>query len=103
MQIIGNKVKKNMYYKGYILMRLKQIGKEWEIANLLKGMESSEPGDDWKIDYASPIYGPWDVIVECSFTKLQDLDKVVTYCRVNMSDLIEETTTLTGTKPDFVR
>ncbi len=94
-----------MYYKGYILMRLKQIGKEWDIVEKLRGLKSSEPEDDWKIEYVTPIYGPWDVIVECSFTKLQDLDKIVTYCRVN-SDLnawIEETTTLMGSRPDYTR
>ena len=83
-------------------MRLKQIGKEWEIVEKLKGLVSSEPEDDWKINYVAPIYGPWDVIVECSFSALQDLDKIVTYCRVNMREFIEETVTLTGTRADFV-
>ena len=92
-----------MYYRGYLLMRLKIIGKEWEIVNKLKGLISSEAGEDWKITYATPIYGGWDVIVECSFTKLQELDKIVTYCRVDeeLSQWIEETITLCGTKPNY--
>jgi len=69
----------------------------------LKGLKSSEGGEDWKVDYATPVYGGWDLIIECSFTKLQDLDKIVTYCRVDdeLSQWIEETTTLCGTKPNF--
>lgn len=92
-----------MYYRGYLLMRLRIIGKEWEIVNKLKGLKSSEAGEDWEINYATPIYGGWDVIVECSFTKLQELDKIVTYCRVNeeLSQWIEETITLCGTKPNY--
>jgi len=84
-------------------MRLKIIGKEWEIVNKLKGLKSSEAGEDWEINYATPIYGSWDVIVECSFTKLQELDKIVTYCRLNeeLSQWIEETITLCGTKPNY--
>ena len=92
-----------MYYRGYLLIRLKIIGKEWEIVNKLKGLKSSEPGEDWEITYATPIYGGWDVIVECSFTNLQELDKIVTYCRVDedLSLWIEETLTLCGTQPTF--
>jgi len=42
-------------------------------------------------------------MVECSFSKLKDLDKIVTFCRVNkeLSAWIEETTTLMGSKNDF--
>ena len=63
-------------------MRLKVIGTEWKVVEKLKGLKSSEPGEDWKVTYATPIYGGWDLIVECSFSQLQDLDKIVTYCRV---------------------
>lgn len=92
-----------MYYRGYLLMRLKIIGKEWEIVEKLKGLKSSEASEDWMINYATPIYGGWDVIVECSFTKLKELDKIVTYCRIDedLSQWIEETITLCGTKPNF--
>jgi len=55
------------------------------------------------VTYATPIYGGWDLIVECAFTRLRDLDNIVTYCRVDdeLSQWIEETTTLCGTKPNF--
>ena len=92
-----------IYYRGYILIRLKAIGTEWKVVEKLTNLKSTEPDEDWKITYATPIYGGWDVIVECSFTKLQELDKIVTYCRVEeqLSQWIEETTTLCGTKPNY--
>ena len=92
-----------MYYRGYILIRLKVIGTEWKVVEKLTGLKSKESEEDWKITYATPIYGGWDVIVECSFSKLIDLDKIVTFCRVDeeLSLWIEETTTLMGSKNDF--
>ncbi len=91
------------YYRGYILIRLKIVGKEWEVAENLSGLESKEEGEDWKVTYATPVYGGWDVMVECSFSNLNELDKIVTYCRVDekLSEYIEETTSLIGTKNDF--
>ncbi len=43
------------------------------------------------------------MIVECSFSKLRDIDKIVTFCRVDkdLSKWIEETTTLMGSKNDY--
>ncbi len=92
-----------MYYRGYILIRLKVIGTEWEVVKKLTNLKSSDQDEDWKITYATPVYGGWDVIVECSFSKLKDLDKIVTYCRVDndLSQWIEETTTLMGSKNDY--
>jgi hypothetical protein len=92
-----------MYYRGYILIRLKSIGSEWKVVEKLTGLKSKDPGDNWRITYATPIYGGWDVIVECSFCKLKDLDKIVTFCRVDndLSTWIEETTTLMGSKNDY--
>lgn len=91
------------YYRGYILVRLKIVGKEWKVVEKLNGLTSKEPGEDWKVTYATAIYGGWDVIVECAFTNLNELDKIVTYCRTDdeLSNWIEETTTLMGTKDDF--
>ena len=42
-------------------------------------------------------------MVECSFSKLRDIDKIVTFCRVDkeLSQWIEETTTLMGAKNDY--
>jgi len=61
-----------MYYRGYILIRLKVIGTEWKVVDKLIGLKSTELEEDWKITYATPLYGAWDVIVECSFNKLKD-------------------------------
>ena len=93
-----------MYYRGYILIRLRVIGTEWDVVKKLTGLKSTKPDEDWKITYATPIYGGWDVIVECTFSKLKDLDKIVTFCRIDkdLSLWIEETTTLMGSKKDFV-
>jgi len=93
----------DMYYRGYILIRLKVIGTEWRVVKKLIDLKSSDQDEDWKITYATPVYGGWDVIVECSFSKLKDLDKIVTYCRVDndLSQWIEETTTLMGSKNDY--
>jgi hypothetical protein len=92
-----------IYYRGYILIRLKVIGSEWEVVKKLTNLKSTEAEEDWKITYATPIYGGWDVIVECSFKKLKDLDKIVTFCRIDedLSHWIEETTTLMGSKNDY--
>ena len=92
-----------IYYRGYILIRLKVIGSEWGVVKKLINLKSSDPDEDWKITYATPIYGGWDVIVECVFSKLKDLDKIVTFCRVDeeLSQWIEETTTLMGSKNDY--
>jgi len=69
----------------------------------LKGLKSTIPDENWKVTYVTPIYGGWDLVVECTFTKLQELDKNVTFIRVNeeLSSWIEETTTLVSSKPDY--
>jgi hypothetical protein len=92
-----------MYYRGYILIRLKTIGTEWKVVKKLTNLQSTDTSEDWKITYVTPIYGGWDIMVECSFTKLQELDKIVTFIRVDeeISSWIEETTTLVSSKPDY--
>ncbi|MFW9937269.1 MAG: hypothetical protein ACFFA8_00980 [Promethearchaeota archaeon] len=82
---------------------MKVIGTEWKVAEKLSGLKATGPDEDWKVTYVTPIYGGWDLIVECSFSKLQDLDKIVTYCRIDeeLSKWIEETTTLVSNKPDY--
>jgi hypothetical protein len=91
------------YFRGYILIRLKIVGKEWDVVEKLKGLSSKEGEGDWKITYATAIYGGWDVIIECAFSDLNELDTVVTYCRTEeeLSKWVEETTTLMGTRDDF--
>ena len=92
-----------MFYRGYILIRLKTIGTEWKVVEKLSKLRSTEPSELWKITYVTPIYGGWDVMVECSFTELHELDKIVTFMRVDeeVSPWIEETTTLVSSRPDY--
>ncbi|MGB5910205.1 MAG: hypothetical protein WBH31_03310 [Promethearchaeia archaeon] len=92
-----------MFYRGYILVRLKIIGTEWKVVEKLSSLKSTESEENWRVTYVTPVYGGWDLVVECSFTKLQELDKIVTYIRVDdqLSQWIEETTTLVSSKPDY--
>lgn len=49
------------------------------------------------------MYGGWDLMIETYFTSLEDLRKIITFCR-NDPDLkqwIDNTTTLIGVKHDF--
>jgi hypothetical protein len=93
-----------IYYRGYILIRLKSIGMEWKVVEKLMGLTSNEQDEDWKVTYVTPVYGGWDLVVECSFTKLQELDKIVTYIRVDedLNSWIEEITTLVSSKQDYL-
>ena len=91
-----------IYYRGYILVRLKIIGTQWKIVEKLKALQ---PGEDqgWKITYSTPTYGGWDLIIEFVFTDLEDLDQIVSFCRTDheLSEWIEATTTLIGTKRNY--
>lgn len=93
----------NLYYRAYVLVRLKKIGLEEEIVNKIKDLRSTEYGEDWLITYTSPIYGGWDLLVAISFSKLNELDKIITNLRSEneLSTIIEETTTLVGAKQNF--
>jgi hypothetical protein len=90
------------YYRGYILIRLKQIGMEWNVVDKLTNLTSSEPDENWKIGYVTPVYGGWDLVVECKFRKLHELDKIIAYLTTEeeLSSWIEETTTLVSNNPD---
>ncbi|MFW9773551.1 MAG: hypothetical protein ACFFBY_09455 [Promethearchaeota archaeon] len=92
-----------MYFRGYILIRLKAIGTEWKVVEKLSRLKSTSHEEKWRVTYATPIYGGWDVIVECSFSKLQELSKIETFIRLDddLSQWIEETTTLIGTNSDY--
>jgi hypothetical protein len=92
-----------MYYRGYVLIRLKAIGTEWQVVNKLIGLKSTLSEEDWKISYVTPVYGGWDIMVECSFNKLHDLDKIVSYIRMDedLANWIEETTSLVSSKADY--
>ena len=82
---------------------MKSVGTEWEVVEKLNGLKSTEPDEDWIITYVTPVYGGWDVIVECAFSKLKDLDKIVAFCRIDkdLANMIEEITTLMGSKNDY--
>jgi hypothetical protein len=90
------------FYRGYILCRLSKIGSEWEIVSTLQKL-NTELGKELCITYASPIYGAWDLIIEVSFAKLEELDKLVTLIRTNntLQTAIEETTTFVSSRADY--
>ncbi len=89
-------------YRGYILCRLSKIGSEWDIVSELQKINKTL-GSELKITYASPIYGAWDLMIEVSFVKLEELDKLVTLIRTNqkLQSSIEETTTFVSSRPDY--
>ncbi|MFW9823619.1 MAG: hypothetical protein ACFFE4_11820 [Candidatus Thorarchaeota archaeon] len=95
----------SIHYRGYILIRLKIIGTQWQVVEKLKNLKPSNPNEDWEITYATPIYGGWDLIAECSFGNLEDLEKIVSYCRTEeeLSNFIETTTTLISIKKNYSR
>ncbi|NHJ20442.1 MAG: hypothetical protein EAX91_05845 [Candidatus Lokiarchaeota archaeon] len=87
------------------MIRLKVIGTEWEVVKRLTDLKSNSPDENWEVTFVTPVYGGWDLVTECTFTKLQELDKIVTFIRVDkdLSSWIEETTTLVSSKPDYPR
>ncbi len=82
---------------------MKIINTQWDVVEKLKNLRSQNPNEDWQITYATPIYGGWDIVVECKFSHLADLDKIVTLCRTDeeLSEWIEATTTLISTRNNF--
>lgn len=85
------------------MVRLKIIGTQWKIVERLKKLKPLDSNEDWQITYATPIYGGWDLMVECKFTKLEDLDEIVSFCRndTELSQWIEATTTLISMKKNY--
>ena len=88
-------------YRGYLLIRLAKIGTEWLVSE--KMMAMVDPDKNWEITYATPIYGAWDLIVEVLFSRLEDLDLIVTGLRSDedIRDNIEETTTLVSSRANY--
>ena len=84
------------------MLRLKIIGTQWKIVEKLKHFQPNE-GHSWKITYSSPTYGGWDLIIECVFNSLDDLDEIVSFCRKDndLKEWIDATTTLISTKRNF--
>jgi DNA-binding Lrp family transcriptional regulator len=91
---------KRKWYRGYVLCRLSKIGAEWDVVNKVIGMRKD---DSWIVTYASPVYGNWDLIIEVSFSQLDELDEIVTGIRTDddLKDVIEETTTLVTSRPNY--
>ena len=84
------------------MIRLKIIGTQWKIVEKLKDLKPEED-QGWKITYVSPTYGGWDLIIECVFNILEELDKIVSFCRedTDLREWIDATTTLISTKKNF--
>jgi hypothetical protein len=94
----------SIYYRGYILIRLKIIDTQWKIIEKINTFQSTQSHKSWDITYASPVHGGWDLIIECAFNELNDLNVILDFCRTD-KDLIgwiEATTTLISIKKDFV-
>ena len=85
------------------MIRLKIISNQWNVVEKLKTIKPSNKSEDWQITYATPIYGGWDLLVECKFSNLEDLDKIVFYFRTDkeLSQWIEATTTLISTRKNY--
>ncbi|UCC18584.1 MAG: hypothetical protein JSV62_10800 [Promethearchaeota archaeon] len=82
---------------------MKIIGTQWKVTEKLKGLKSQNQSENWQITYVTPIYGGWDLLVECKFNNLEDLDEILSYCRtdLDLSQWIEATTTLISTKKNY--
>ena len=81
---------------------MKIIGTQWKIVEKLKYFQPKN-GHNWKITYSSPTYGGWDLIIECVFNNLEDLDEIVSFCRTDkdLKEWIDATTTLISTKRSY--
>lgn len=85
-------------YRAYILLRLSNVGKEWEVCDKIK-----ELFDQDVVTYAVPVYGAWDIMVEVSYEQLDQLDAIVTKTREDkmLGEAIEETTTMVGARATY--
>ena len=94
---------KLIYYRGYILIRLRIIDTQWNIVKKLKEFNLDSTDENWKITYTTPTYGGWDLLIECIFSNLEDLDKIISFCRTDydLRKWIETTTTLISVRRNF--
>jgi DNA-binding Lrp family transcriptional regulator len=85
-------------YRAYILLRLSNVGKEWDVVERIKAI--FEQG---LVTYAVPVYGAWDIMVEVSYADLGKLDMIVTNIREDevLGAAIEETTTMVGARATY--
>ena len=40
-------------------------------------MNFRNKSEKWEITYVTPVYGGWDILVECKFNSLEDLDEIM--------------------------
>ena len=85
-------------YRAYILLRLSNVGKEWDVCERIK-----EIFEQSLVTYAVPVYGAWDIMVEVSYDELSKLDSIVTQIREDktLGSAIEETTTMVGARATY--
>ncbi|MFX0039467.1 MAG: hypothetical protein ACFFCY_10415 [Promethearchaeota archaeon] len=82
---------------------MKIIGTQWKVTEKLRSFNIKHTNEYWEITYVTPIYGGWDLLIECKFKILENLDKIVSFCRKDpeLSQWIEATTTLISTKNNY--
>lgn len=85
-------------YRAYILLRLSNVGKEWQVVDRVKDLFAKD-----LVTYAVPVYGAWDIMVEVSYDQLNQLDTIVTSIREDdqLKAAIEETTTMVGARATY--
>ncbi|MFW9969379.1 MAG: hypothetical protein ACFFDF_04200 [Candidatus Odinarchaeota archaeon] len=83
---------------------MKIIGAQWKVTEKLKSFKSNNTDENWQITYVTPVYGGWDLLIECKFNNLEELDKIVSFCRndLELSQWIDATTTLISTNRNYV-
>ncbi|MFX1409838.1 MAG: hypothetical protein ACFFA6_05775 [Promethearchaeota archaeon] len=92
-----------IYFRGYILIRLKIIGTQLKVLEKVKELKSISSDENWKITYATPLYGAWDFLIECVFSDLPDMEEIISFFRNNeeLKQWVEATTTLIGLRKNY--
>ena len=85
-------------FRAYILLRLANVGSEWEVCERIKNIFQRD-----RVSYACPVYGAWDVVVEVTFDELNQLDEVVTKIREDsvLKEVTDETTTMVAARNTY--
>lgn len=96
------KTHRELFYKAYTLVRIKEGG-ELEFIKALKQLAKNkgyaEEDSDPQIVYAVPIYGNYDVLIEIKYSDLQDHSDVLTEIRRQLKPA--ESLTYTGSTRTF--
>ena len=85
-------------HKSYILLRLKEVGREWDVLERVKKLYGKD-----LVPYGGTVYGAWDLIIEVTFSEFEEVDKVVTGIREDelIAKYVSDTTTMTCALKDF--